>query len=288
MPEVQIPVSVVIPALNAATTIDAQLCALLRQVEAPRFRVVVVDNGSTDATAQIAQSYAARGLDLQVVHHPQKGINEARNAGVRVTAANGIVLICDADDVVADGWVVALAGCVGESNWAAGPLDFTVLNSHRTRSLWGGAERMSMLGPTPFRDTGHGSNCGFTRQMWVALGGFDEGLIGHGDETEFFYRAWKAGYKLRWAREATVHHRQRDSARSMLQRRYRQGVAQARLSRRDGYPAEAPQFSFTPSIKAALFATAKWLTGPVTRAPGWALLGTIALNLGRVRGLARI
>jgi len=279
-------VSVVIPALNAAGTLAEQLAALREQVGAPAFTTIVVDNGSTDSTLAIVHSFADAGMDIRVVNEPVRGINRARNAGVAATPDGSVVLICDADDVVSTAWVAELSATVSTKTWGAGPLEFARLNSPRTRSLWGGADVMDLPGPTPFRDTGHGSNCGFTKSMWSELGGFALDVVGHGDETEFFHRAWGAGFRLQWAPEAIVHHRQRDSATEMLKRRYKQGAAQARLANRPGYPAEAPRYRLGGVLKSALVAGARAVVSPVTRAPGWTLLGTVALNAGRCRGLA--
>lgn len=75
-------VTIVIPALNAATTLSAQLSALDAQEDAPLFSVIVVDNGSEDETAVVARSFEPLNFDLEVVQEAVRGINSARNAGV--------------------------------------------------------------------------------------------------------------------------------------------------------------------------------------------------------------
>lgn len=88
------PVDVVIPAFNAQAFLDEAMDSVLMQ-GAWIGKIVVVDDGSSDATAAIA---AARGAPIEVVQLPQnRGISAARNAGlVRCTA--DFVAFLDADD----------------------------------------------------------------------------------------------------------------------------------------------------------------------------------------------
>lgn len=86
-----LPVSIVIPAYNAARTIAATLASIRAQTYAPD-EVIVVDDGSTDETGQIAVRYGAR-----VVRQPNGGVSHARNTGV-AAARNEWVAFVDADD----------------------------------------------------------------------------------------------------------------------------------------------------------------------------------------------
>jgi glycosyltransferase involved in cell wall biosynthesis len=86
-------VSVVTPAFNAAETIGAAISSVLGQT----FRdveVVVVDDGSTDQTAAIAEAY---GDPVRVVRQENRGVAAARNRGIR-EAAGELIAFCDADD----------------------------------------------------------------------------------------------------------------------------------------------------------------------------------------------
>jgi glycosyltransferase involved in cell wall biosynthesis len=87
-----LPVSVVIPAYNAAAFLAQALESVRAQSRAPA-EVIVVDNGSTDASAAIAQGAGARVLRLG---HP--GPSAARNAGVRAASQPWIAFL-DADDL---------------------------------------------------------------------------------------------------------------------------------------------------------------------------------------------
>jgi len=91
-------VSVVIPALNEQAEIGRCLESLGRQTY-QEFEVIVVDNGSTDDTALIAESFGVR-----VVTEPRRGIAPARQAGFEA-AQGAIIASTDADTVVPPDWV---------------------------------------------------------------------------------------------------------------------------------------------------------------------------------------
>ena len=90
-------VSVVMPAYNAAATIGAAVSSVLRQTYR-ELELVVVDDGSTDATGAIA---AAHEGAVRVVRQENKGVAAARNRGID-EAAGELIAFCDADDILFD------------------------------------------------------------------------------------------------------------------------------------------------------------------------------------------
>lgn len=92
-------VSFVVPARNEAAGIAACVDSLVLQGRQAHVEVIVVDNGSTDATAAIA---SARGA--HVVHEPRPGLAHARQTGLSAVKAPYLVYV-DADTVVPPGWV---------------------------------------------------------------------------------------------------------------------------------------------------------------------------------------
>ena len=87
--------SVVIPARNAEDTIAQALDSVLIQT-CQQFEIIVVDDGSTDATVQIATEKAADRVTI--VSQENQGVSAARNAGIRV-ARGAYVSFLDADDL---------------------------------------------------------------------------------------------------------------------------------------------------------------------------------------------
>ena len=87
-------VSVIIPVYNGAATLAGAIDSALAQTYANGVEIIVIDNGSTDGTAKVIESYKDRIIALQ---EPARGVARARNTGV--AAAHGKYLaFLDADD----------------------------------------------------------------------------------------------------------------------------------------------------------------------------------------------
>ncbi len=102
-------ISVVVPAYNEA----AVLPETLARIDAEAAEVIVVDNGSTERTAEIAEDAGAR-----VVSEPRRGVARARNAGAAMARGDVLVFV-DADVLLPDGALARVArsmsdpGCLG-------------------------------------------------------------------------------------------------------------------------------------------------------------------------------
>lgn len=88
-------VSVVISAYNAAAYLGEAIESVLAQTR-PADEIVVVDDGSTDATATVARGYANRGVRL--VQQPNQGAGASRNRGIRETSGE-LLAFLDGDDL---------------------------------------------------------------------------------------------------------------------------------------------------------------------------------------------
>ena len=224
------PVTVVIPARDAATTIDAQLAALAAQDHPGPITVIVADNGSVDGTGARVEAWADRLPDVRVVDAGDRpGAAHARNVGT-AAAATDLVLCCDADDVADPAWVRHLVAGLGDADVVAGG----------TASFVGAAPS----GPSPpggFGTAGFGflpalttASCGYHRRVWEAVGGFDEDLPLACEDLDFGWRVQLAGFTLAQVPEGYVHYREAPTATAVLRRWYRYGAAQPRLFRRFG------------------------------------------------------
>ena len=85
-------VSVIVPAYNEEAFIAEALDSALAQDHRP-IEVIVVDDGSSDRTAEVASRY-----DVQLVRQPNRGPAAARNAGLAL-ARGEYIAILDADDI---------------------------------------------------------------------------------------------------------------------------------------------------------------------------------------------
>jgi len=96
-------VSFVVPAYNEEALLESCLAAIMGEISRTRCRaeIIVVDNGSTDATRQIALSSS----NVKVVDEPQRGLVQARRAGCLVSKGKYIANI-DADTILPEGWLL--------------------------------------------------------------------------------------------------------------------------------------------------------------------------------------
>lgn len=90
-------VSVIIPAYNAAKYIARTLASAIGQTYT-HFEIIVVDDGSTDATAAIVQHFCERDARVVLIRKENGGVATARNAGIRAARGEFIAPL-DADDV---------------------------------------------------------------------------------------------------------------------------------------------------------------------------------------------
>ncbi len=126
--ETSVELSVVIPARNEASTITAQLDALTAQRWDGTWEIVVVDNGSTDETPAVVSSYADRCTWVRLVRALERaGLNYARNVGIEAARGTAFAL-CDADDLVAPGWIAAMGDALRIAPLVTGPLELDRLN----------------------------------------------------------------------------------------------------------------------------------------------------------------
>lgn len=226
-----VPVTVVIPARDAASTIDAQLAALAAQDHDGPLHVVVADNGSIDDTAARARAWVDRLPLLRVVDASARpGPAFARNTGT-AAATTELVLLCDADDVADPAFVRRLCAALETADAVAGG---TV--------AFRGTPPTSAPAPPAFGTGGFGflpalmsSSCGYRTAAWAAVGGFDDDAfpVATCEDIDFAWRLQLAGFTLVQEPAGFVHYREPASARRVLRTWYRYGrympVLQARF-----------------------------------------------------------
>lgn len=99
-------ISVVIPAFNEARRLPDALRALRRQTY-PRWRAIVVNDGSDDDTGRVAEDWSAAESRIDVVHQDNRGLAATRNAALK--RARGELVHClDADDAIEPGFYDAI------------------------------------------------------------------------------------------------------------------------------------------------------------------------------------
>ena len=236
-------VSVVVCAYNAERTMEACL-ASLETLDYPDYEVIVVNDGSTDRTLEISESFPY----CRIISQPNKGLSVARNVGAEA-ATGEIVAYTDSDCVVDPDWLTYLVARMEAGGLSAcGGPNFPPPEE----SLVPAAVAVSPGGPTHVLISDEvaehiaGCNMAFRRDALLALGGFDPQYRAAGDDVDICWRFQDAGHTIGFSPAAVVWH-------------FRRNTVRAYLNQQRGYgKAEALVYAKHP-FRFNLFGQAKWL-----------------------------
>lgn len=216
-------VTVVVCMLDAESFLAEQMEALAAQDYAGRWEVLAVDNGCRDRSVEVARGFEGRVPGLRVVRTTRsRNLNHARNVGA-AAARGDFLAFCDADDVVAPGWLSGLAEAARATDIVSGAIDPHALNGDRIH--W---RRDQPLGEIPlklgFLRGVPGGNCG----MWTSVArdvGWDEDFAFGGSDIEFSWRAEMAGYRASFAPSVVLRARHRGTMLALARQSYAYGRA---------------------------------------------------------------
>jgi glycosyltransferase involved in cell wall biosynthesis len=272
--------SVIIACFNGGDTLASQLEALASQKWHKEWEVIFADNGSTDNSRQVAESFQAKLPNLRIIDAGGKrGVAHARNVAIQCAKSDRFAF-CDADDQVGHGWVSSIGDALGEFDVVVSQFDDQKLNQQWFRDLW----NTSTDGPKPvlkFLPAVAGYGLGFTRRVYERVGPFDESMPRMSD-IDYTWRVQLAGFKLDFLPHAVVHYRHRVSLKEIFVRGYRDGQAQVQLYkkyREHGMPWK----SWWRGVKLWIWMILR-LPQLCTRKGRWTWVIKAGFMLGRLRG----
>ena len=220
-------VSVIMSARNAAATIAQQLEALTHQTYSGVWELIVADNGSTDATAEIARGWAQSIPRIRVIDASERvGPNHARNKAAAV-AQGSMLLFCDADDIAAPDWIDALVRGLSEFDMVRGHLDHETLQTSQRFMSQPDVGLRPEFHFLPFAPTG---NCGVRAKVFFSVGGLKEDYSTC-TGAEFSFRVQTADYRLGYARDAVMLVRHRRTLVSAARQSYKTALNFPKLYR---------------------------------------------------------
>lgn len=266
--------SVVICSLNGAAGVDRCLSALAGQAIRSRLEIIVVDDGSADATSDIARRH-----EVILIRHPvNRGLAAARNSGVQAATTPVIAFLDDdcepepkwAEELLAN-YQEGIAGVGGPVLVSArpgfmsgylqrhnplGPLELDLAKSGKLpyrlylylKRLWEPAERLERRDVYSYA----GANMSFRRQVLLDAGCFDERFTFGAEELDLCLRLARAfpAARLVFSPEVRVVHHFEASLRDTLRRSRGYGRGSARLYRK--WPDVRPTVFPAPLLVLAL------------------------------------
>lgn len=185
--------SVVIPACNEATLLPVCLRAIRDQDYPGGVEVIVVDNASTDATADIARSFHAR-----IQYEPTRGPVHARRAGF-AAATGDIVASTDADTIVPKDWLSNFERELRDTRFdgVVGAYDLWNVNTVSKQFVQFVVPLFRIIDRL-FGAHFAGANFAVRKEAYDAVGGFSTDFQ-TGEDFDLSYRLRKHGYKLKVA-----------------------------------------------------------------------------------------
>jgi len=220
-------ISVVVCSFNGSLTIRDTLNGLLK-LDYPSFEVIVVNDGSTDSTQNIASEYPFKTINTE-----NRGLSNARNAGI--DAATGEIIAFIDDDAYPDtDWLrfLALAFSKGEHVGVGGP-NFPV-----PEDGWKSEAVANAPGPNPVLLTDRiaehipGCNMAFRKDALKEIGGFDPVFRTAGDDVDLCWRLREKGGVIGYSPAAVVWHHRRNSFRKYWKQQEGYGEAENMLAKK--------------------------------------------------------
>jgi len=221
-------ISVVVCSYNGARTMR-DCCEGLLRLEYPNFEVVVVNDGSTDATPKIVSQYGFR-----LISTANHGLSNARNTGWQ-EARGDIVAYIDDDASPDPHWLTYIAAAfmrtthvgIGGPNLPPpgdGPIADCVANAP------GGPVHV-LLSDTEAEHI-PGCNMAFRKTALQAIGGFDPQFRTAGDDVDICWRLQQHGWTIGFSPAAMVWHHRRNSVRAYWKQQQGYGRAEALLEKK--------------------------------------------------------
>lgn len=224
--------SVVIPNWNGRDLLEKYLPPLVRAMAGhPDNEIIVVDNGSTDGSADFVREHFP---DVRLLALPENlGFGGGSNAGFRA-AKNDIVVLLNSDMRVAEDFLAPLLEGFSDPQVFAVSCQIFFSDPSRRREETGltqGWWANGMLRVRHREDSavnrlfpcfyGGGGSCAFDRRKFLELGGFDSLLHPfYLEDTDLGYLAWKRGWKVLYQPKSRVWHEHRGTIGKTFSRAY--------------------------------------------------------------------
>ncbi len=223
-------VSVVVASYNGARTLKTCLESLAH-LNYSNYEVILVDDGSTDNTEQIAANFPRVRY---IRHQVNQGLSVARNTGINASTGE-IIAYTDSDCRADEDWLYYLVGDLLNSRFVGiGGHNFLPLEDSWVAS----AVMVSPGGPAHVMLTDRiaehipGCNMAFYKWALEEIGGFDAIFRAAGDDVDICWRLQQRGYRIGFSPAGFVWHYRRSTVKAYLKQQHGYGEAEAMLVRK--------------------------------------------------------
>jgi glycosyltransferase involved in cell wall biosynthesis len=226
--------SVIIPALNSASTIALTLSSVFsNDFPEQLYEVLVVDNGSSDETVEVAEQYPVR-----VYHCSKRGIGPPRNLGIK-NASGDIVCLTDSDCIVEKQWLKKICDFFKkhpDADGVGGPVYPYPDSQNKIQKLTGELFVEDQLFPEKIKEVQRGSmsgvlfgsNSAYKKDAVLRAGGYCEP---GGSNLELVWRLASLKRKLFFNPEIRVNHIFPAELKSIFKQQFRWGVQSTDMKR---------------------------------------------------------
>ncbi|MBV9526816.1 glycosyltransferase family A protein [Sphingomonas sp.] len=260
-------VSVIIPAFNAAETLDETLRSARGQTHR-NLEIIVVDDGSTDDTARIAGAHEASDPRVRLIRQQNKGLPATRNVGIDASQGAYIAPL-DADDLwSADKTERQLAALRGSNAalaycWSA-IIDLDSRIVHLDSRAEADGDAVEALCSRNI--VGNGSAPLITRAAVEEVGGYDTRKALHGCEDYMFYFRIAERHPYALIRDFLVGYRDRPGSMSASFDRMLSSHAACETAFAEGHPERRPLLRANRTRLTRFMASRAWRAGDVATA----------------------
>jgi glycosyltransferase involved in cell wall biosynthesis len=212
-------VSIIIPTFNGASRIGNCLDALLKQTVGRDAEIIVVNDGSTDNTADIVSLYSG----VRLINQANGGPAAARNCGAE-QAKGSIILFTDDDCVPMSDWLSAMIEPFNDLEVVG------VKGAYRTQQKSLVArfvqveyeDRYRLMADLPFIDFIDTYSAGFRRDRFLEMSGYDTSFpVACAEDAELSYRMSARGWIMKFVPAAIVYHTHPDTLWRYLKKKYK-------------------------------------------------------------------
>lgn len=227
--------SFIIPVYNRPDELRELLESLTSQ-SVKDFEVIVVEDGSTQTSGEVAEAFADF-FPLSYFEKENTGPGPSRNYGVE-RAKGEFVIVLDSDVVLPEGYLAAVDAELARDACDAfgGPdrahasfsstqkaINYAMTSFFTTGGIRGGKKKMDKFYPRSF-------NMGVRRSVYAELGGFAP--MRFGEDIDFSTRIFETGHACRLFPEAWVWHKRRTDLRKFFRQVHNSGIARIHLEKR--------------------------------------------------------